>query len=53
MKEKIPADEYLKKVLQKWTAFCKSHKRFKTAIIEILKENEQLKAQVKNLSERT
>lgn len=41
-----PAD-YLKNVLSNWSVFCKTHKRFASAIIEVLKENERLKAEIK------
>ena len=48
MKQKPPR-EYLEKVLKDWTEFCKGHRRFKTAIEEILKENEQLKSELEKL----
>lgn len=41
-----PAD-YLKNVLSNWSAFCKTHRRFTNAIIEVLRENERLKAEIK------
>lgn len=41
-KDLSPAD-YLKNVLCNWSAFCKTHRRFTNAIIEVLKENERLK----------
>lgn len=49
MKKQIPPHEYITRVLHEWGEFCKGHKRFEKALIEILEENERLKAEIKQL----
>ena len=46
MKRKnLSPTDYLKNVLSNWSKFCKTHKRLANAIVEVLRENERLKAE--------
>ena len=51
-KQQTP-QEYLAKVLKKWEKFCKGHRRFEQALIEILRENQQLKTEIEKLKGKT
>lgn len=42
-------ENYLMKVLNDWTEFCKGHRLFAEAIKELLQENERLQEEVKRL----
>lgn len=46
-----PAD-YLKNVLANWSEFCKTHRRLTNAILDVLTENERLKAELKESEKR-
>lgn len=39
-------NEYLETVLREWKEFCKYHRRFTKALVEILAENERLKNEI-------
>ncbi len=41
--------DYLKIVLKDWEAFCEGHRPFAKAINEVIAENNQLKAEIKQL----
>lgn len=45
----IDAVDYLKNVLGKWSEFCESHRLLACAIADLLKENDMLKAQLREL----
>lgn len=47
MKE-VNAKEYLTNVLKSWTRFCKTHRLVAESIEIILKENENLRKQLKD-----
>ena len=40
------AKDYLQRVINKWTAFCKSHKAVSFSIKQILDENEHLRQEL-------
>ncbi len=43
------ARDYLARVLVTWEAFCKGHRRFEKALIEILNENRRLREENERL----
>ena len=45
----IQADVYIQNVLSNWDKFCKAHRQFEQALIEMLEENKRLKNEVKRL----
>lgn len=42
-------NDYLEKVLNSWTEFCKGHRLFTEALKELVDENKELREEVKKL----
>ena len=53
LRKKINAADYLKNVLKTWARFCKTHRLFAESIETILKENEELRVELKKLTNTT
>jgi len=47
--EGFTPEKYLSHVLKNWTEFCRHHRKIEKAIADILEENKQLKAEIKEL----
>ena len=51
-RKNLSSADYLKNVLSNWSEFCKTHKHLTNVIVEVLRENERLKAEIKESENR-
>ena len=46
MRKQVSPSEYITTVLKDWKEFCKGHRLFEKALVEILEENARLKKEI-------